>query len=81
MHSTKMDERELGDLQKWTRCGLCSVRRHGDRWGFNIQTPHHLPLVSLTYEAEAVAKEALSLMTQVIEGAMVAIHAADGKKG
>jgi hypothetical protein len=76
-----MDERELDDLQEWTRCGLCSVRRHGDRWGFNIQTPHHLPLVSLTYETEALAKEALSLMAQVIEGAIVALHAATGKKG
>ena len=54
---------------------------HGDSWGFNIQTPHHLPLVSLTYETEAVAKGALSLTTQVIERAMVAIHAVDGKKG
>jgi len=31
-------------------------------------------LVSLTYEAEALAKEALNLITKVIQGAKVAGH-------
>ena len=38
-------------------------------------TEHRLPLVSLTYGTEALAKEALSLMAKVIEGAVVASHA------
>lgn len=56
-------------------CRLCAVQRQGDGWGFNIQTDHRIPLVSLTYETEAMAKEALGVMAKVIEGAAVAIHA------
>jgi hypothetical protein len=36
---------------------------------------HHVPLVSLTYETEALAKEALRLMAKVIAGAVVLSHA------
>jgi|HubBroStandDraft_6_1064221.scaffolds.fasta_scaffold103577_4 hypothetical protein len=56
-------------------CRLCDVQRQGDGWGFNVMTEHRLPLVSLTYGTEALAKEALSLMAKVIEGAVVASHA------
>ena len=45
-------------------CRLCDVHRQGDGWGFNVMTEHRLPLVSLTYGTEALAKEALSLMAR-----------------
>jgi hypothetical protein len=56
-------------------CTLCTVQRQGGGWGFNVMTEHRVPLVSLTYETEALAKEALSLMAKAIEGAKVASHA------
>ena len=56
-------------------CTLCAMQRQGDGRGFNVMTEHRVPLVSLTYETEALAEEALSLMAKVIEEAVVAAHA------
>jgi hypothetical protein len=56
-------------------CTLCAVQRQSDGRGFNVMTEHRVPLVSLTYETEALAEEALSLMAKVLEEAVVAAHA------
>ena len=47
-------------------CRLGAVQTREDGWGFVVSNERGKPLVSLTYETEAEAEEARSLMAEVI---------------
>jgi hypothetical protein len=42
----------------YKNCRLGDVAHHTHGWGFSVVTAHDTPLVALTYETEAKAKEA-----------------------
>jgi hypothetical protein len=57
----------------YENCKLGDAAHHTHGWGFSVVTEHDTPLVALTYETEAKAKEAHVLMAKVIVGAAVTL--------